>query len=89
MDGIKNINMKFCNLVKIIDQYSGKKFQPCRGFKYEVTEASKWPELIHVKGSLAVHAPPLESNLAGALQICSNMASSTDVVAEFVNLSWL
>ena len=48
--------MKFCNLVKLIDQYCEKKFQPCRGFQYEVTEASQWPELFHVKGSLAVHA---------------------------------
>ena len=45
--------MKFCNLVKLMDQYCGKKFQPCRGFQYEVTEATKWPELFHVKGSLA------------------------------------
>ena len=59
--------MKFFNLVKLMDQYCGKKFQPCRGFQYKVTEASKWPELFHVKGSLAVHAPPLESHLAGAL----------------------
>ena len=61
--------MKFCNLVKLMDQYCGEKFQPCRGFQYEVTEASKWPELIHVKGSLAEHAPPLESNFAGALPL--------------------
>ena len=44
-----------------MDQYCVKKFQPCRGFQYEVTGASKWPELFHVKGSLAVYAPPLES----------------------------
>ena len=59
--------MKFLNLVNLMDQYCGKKFPPGRGFQYEVTEASKWPELFHVKGSLAVHAPPLETNLAGAL----------------------
>ena len=60
--------MKFCHLVKPMDQYCGKKFHPCRGFEYEVTEASKWPELFHVdEGSLAVHAAPLESNLVGAL----------------------
>ena len=45
--------MKFCNLVKLVDQYCGNEFQPCRGFQYEVTEASKWPELFHVKGSLS------------------------------------
>ena len=47
--------MNFCNLVKLMDQYCGKKFLPCRGFQYEVTEASKWPDLFHVKGSQAVH----------------------------------
>ena len=77
LNGIKNINMKFCNLVKFMDQYCGKKFQPCRDFQYEVTEVSKWPELFHVKGSLAVHAPSFESNLAGALPcpkiLCSYM----------------
>ena len=52
--------MKFCNLVKLMDQYCGEKIQPCKGFQYEVTEASKWPELFHVKGSLAMHAPPLD-----------------------------
>ena len=58
--------MKFCNLVKLMDQYCGKNFQAYRGFQYEVTEESKCTELFHVKGSLAVHAPPIESNLAGA-----------------------
>ena len=67
LDRIKNINMKLCNLVKLTGQYCRKQFQLCRGFQYEVTEPSKWPELFHVKGSQAVHAPPLESNLAGAL----------------------
>ena len=50
-----------------MNQYCGKKIQSCRAFQYQVTEASKWPDLFHVKGSLAVHAPLLESNLAGAL----------------------
>ena len=58
--------MNVCNLIKLMGQYSGKNFQPCRSFQYEVTVTSKWSELIHVKGSLTVHAPPLESNLAGA-----------------------
>ena len=77
LDGIKK-NMKFCNLVKLMDQYCGKKFQPCRGFQ------SKWPELFHVKGSLAVHAPPLESNLAGAL-MCPQTSERSEV--ESWNLS--
>ena len=66
LDGIKNINMIFCNLVKLMDQYCGKKFQPCRSFQYEVTEATKWPELFHVKGNLAVHAALRQLNLVGA-----------------------
>ena len=69
--------MKFCNLVKLMDQYCGKKIQPCRGFQYDVTEASKWHELFHVKESLAVHAPPLESNLAGTLP-CPQINISDD-----------
>ena len=60
--------MKFCNLVKLKDQYCGGKFQLCRGFQYEVKEATKRPGLFYVKASLAVHAPPLEFNMTGAQQ---------------------
>ena len=50
LDDISNKNMKFGNLVKLMDQYCGKKIHPCKGFQCEVTEASKWVELLPVKG---------------------------------------
>ena len=53
--GINNRNMKLGNLIKLMDQYRGEKIQPCRGFQCEVTERSKWLELLPVKGSLEGH----------------------------------
>ena len=51
LDNISNINMIFRTLVKLRD-YWGEKIQPCTGFQCEFTEASKWLELLPVKGSL-------------------------------------
>ena len=47
--------MKFDNLAKLMQQ---KKKLSHVVFQCEVTEASKWLELLPVKGSLAVHARP-------------------------------